>query len=208
MAGIKRMVSTEIEYIFTVCRSLFDLFQKIASHLWKLSKIDSKIGDLPYSFSSMVYSNSNKYIVRTPKEFADKFGLPESWAKFYIKHAILFNPIRKFREDIIHYGKTVDHIYKTERGFAVSADFKPFADLNVWNKDTFLQNNLAPLKPIVASVIMSALTVMGNFAILFSQSITLPPDIAPGYHVYMAGPYTSKLQPRELSTYFTSNCWY
>jgi hypothetical protein len=55
--GITRMVTTEVEYLFSVCRSVFDLLQEIIARLWatiKLNDASIKKKPLKSSFNDMV----------------------------------------------------------------------------------------------------------------------------------------------------------
>ena len=184
---VSRFVVTEIEYIFGVCRSLFDLFQIITKKYWngiKLFEYKHPKRELKDSFGDMVLKGEE---IRNSEEIQNKFGLPPQWADFYVSEADFFKKIRKYRDDIHHRGLITDFIFNTSKGFAIQADYGPFACFNVWNKDTFLQNNLAPIKPIIAFIVKETFEAMNRYVQMLAKIIRFPEEIAPGYYIFYAG---------------------
>ncbi len=203
---INRFVVMEIEYIFSVCRSLFDLFQLVAKKYWnniKLLDPNIKKKQLKDSFSEMVLKGEE---IKTSESLQKSFGLPPIWANFYVNEAEFFKKIRKFRDDINHRGLTPSTIFHVNKGFAIQADYKSFADFNIWKKETFLPNNLAPIKPIIAHVVGETFGAMNRFVIMLSQTIKFPEDIAPGYFLFMRGHHIHKLS--KLEDYIENDAWY
>lgn len=84
-------------------------------------------------------------------------------------------------------------IFTVDEGYAVQSDFEPFANFDVWNEETFLENDLAPLWPPVAHVIHHTLIAMNRFLSSLASEIEFPPPIAPDYWVYMRGEYLHNL---------------
>jgi hypothetical protein len=202
---VTHFATTEIEYIFIVCRSLFDLFQGIAKLLWSnINLVDTTIEkkELLDTFSKMVLRDNK---VKTYEELKI-YGLPDNWINFYIQEADFFLKLRNFRNNIIHHGHTLPTFFIDDKGFAVKSDYEPFAVFNVWNKSTFLPNDLAPIKPIVAFVINESIGVMSKFVEMFSKSFVFPEEIAPGYFLFMSGPHIHKLA--ELPDYINKDVWY
>jgi len=201
---IHRFVETEVEYIFAVCRSLYDLLQKIARNLWRNSKsFKHSKKELNYSFAKMVLKGEN---LLTKEELQQNYALTPIFAEFYVKEAPFFKMLRDYRNNIQHNGLSPDYIYKTENGFAVHANSKPFSSFNVWDKNTFLPNNLAPLNPILGYVIRSTLSAMNDFVDIMKKENVLPDEIAPAYLLFMKGYYTDKLS--KLSEMIHKNVWY
>ena len=203
---INRFVITEIEYIFSVCRSLFDLFQFIAKKYWagiKLFDSTIKKRDLNDSFAGMALKGEE---IRTADELQKKFGLPLPWANLYIQEADFFKKIRKYRDSIHHQGLTPNIIFHAPEGFAISSTYKPFACFNIWKKETFLRNNLAPVKPIIAFVVKETLGAMDRYINMLSRIIKFPEEIAPGYRLFMRSYHIHKLT--ELEDYIENNPWY
>lgn len=203
---INRFVITEIEYIFSVCRSLFDLFQLIAKKYWNgIKLLDSTIKkrELKDSFAEMVLNGEK---VRTADELQRRFGLPPPWANFYVQEVDFFKKIRKYRDDIHHRGLTPRIIFHVPKGFAIEASYEPFACFNAWKKETFLPNDLAPIKPIIAFVVKETLGAMNRYINMLARIIKFPEEIAPGYFLFMRGYHIHKLA--ELEDYIENNQWY
>jgi hypothetical protein len=203
---VSRFVITEIEYIFSTCRSLFDLFQLVAKKYWNgIQLFDTTVQkrDLKDSFAEMALSGE---MIRTKEELQKRFGLPDVWANFYVQESDFFKKIRKYRDSIHHKGLTPAIIFQTPNGFAIQADYQPFACFNVWKKETFLPNNLAPIKPVIAFVVKESFNAMNRYVNMLSHIIKFPPEIAPGYLLLMRGHHIHKLA--ELEDYIENNPWY
>lgn len=205
---IHRFVVIEIEYIFGVCRSLFDLFQLIAKKYWdgiQLFEYNHRKRELKNSFRNMVLKGEAETI-KSSEEIQTQFGLPPQWADFYIKEADFFKKIRKYRDDIHHRGLTPNIIFHTAKGFAIQADYEPFACFNIWKSETFQPNNLAPIKPIIAFVIKETFAAMNRYVQMLAEIIKFPEEITPGYYLFMRGHHIYKLT--ELKDYIENNVWY
>ncbi|MNI64615.1 hypothetical protein D3C73_1200730 [compost metagenome] len=71
-----RMVITEVEYIFSVCRSMIDLFQEIAAELWNKIKLYGEAlpeqKKLKKSFNEMIWFHGR---LTTADELRTRFGI-------------------------------------------------------------------------------------------------------------------------------------
>lgn len=189
---IHRFVETEVEYLFVLCRRLYDLLQKVACNLWRNNNYFKKCSknQLNYSFSRMVLNGDN---LLTKEELQQTYGLIPAFALFYVNEAPFFKILRNYRNKIIHSGFSMDYIYGTEKGFACHATSEPFSSFNVWNNKTFLPNNLAPLNPVLAHIIGRTLCAMNHFVDIMKKEKVLSDEIAPGYSLFMKGYHTDKL---------------
>jgi|CXWL01.1.fsa_nt_gi hypothetical protein len=203
----RRFVITEIEYMLGVCRSLYDLHQRISEQLWsnvKLKNPLTKKQGLPDSFAKMALRGE---VIRGADELKTTYGLSPHWAEFYVKEAVFFQKIRKFRNDIEHGGLTPQIIFTTPKGFAVAADSKHFSEFKtVWREGTFLPNRVAPLKPVLAHIVLETLECMGRFVQAIAKEIAFDSEIAPGYRVFIRGYYTARLA--KLADYIENDPWY
>lgn len=191
--NVTRFVSTELEYIFVVCRSIFDLLQEIIAGLW--DKIDLKDKtivkrQLPKSFRRMIMESNSLMEV---DEIQTKFQIPRDLAAFYFRQAPFFQTLRSYRDNITHRGHGFQFIYVTEKGFAVDKDQKPFASFNVWNDEHMLPNGLSSLRPAISYVIIQTLTACEDFSSSIQQTILFPPDIAPGFQLFIRGYHNAEL---------------
>ena len=190
---VSRFVATETEYIFTVCRSVFDLLQEVISRLWQRVQLHDQTIDkrnLPKTFRKMVLRDNK---LMPSEQIRDKYNIPEQLADFYSETGAFFNSIKDYRDEIIHSGKGFDLIFQTERGFAVRKDVYPFSSFDIWKEQDLLPNNLAPLRPAIAHVIHETLASCERFTDILKRTIQLPPDIAPGFSIFVRGFYTEHL---------------
>ena len=192
-AGVSRMVSTEIEYIFSVCRSIFDLLQEIIAQLWTTVRlVDEKAKKqfLPETFSkatALLQKNSRSDCL------VEKYGLPSQLAEFYIRNFQFFSSLREFRDNVAHRGSSVDTIFSTERGFAVHDSQAPFSEYGVWTEEHKKANGLCSLRPAIGHVIHQTLAACEDFSRTIESIILFPPPIAPGLHLYMRGYFNEHL---------------
>ena len=185
--GLGRMMVTEVEYIFSVCRSIFDLLQEIAHYLWEriqLHNQDISKKPLKLTFSKMVLYNGK---VTTEELLTKRFGLPSQLAAYYVRHSKFFLTLREFRDNVIHRGSQVQHIFSSDDGFLVQHALKPFSDMNIWRDEEKQPNNLVPLLPALGVVINNTLAACEDFSTTIEALIQFPPPIAPGMMFLMRG---------------------
>lgn len=185
--GVSRMVITEVEYIFAVCKSIFDLLQEIICALWEsVQLLDSSVQKKPLkeTFAKAILFSGR---VATADELTTRFGLPEPLANFYIRNATFFMTLRDFRDNIIHRGSQVQTIYSGESGLLVSETIRPFVSMNIWREDEKEPNGLVPLVPALGVVIRNTLAACEDFSATVQQVIEFPSPIAPGMKLYMRG---------------------
>lgn len=190
---VTRFASTEVEYLFGVCRSLFDLLQRVIATLWnRIPLVDKSIKkkQLPSSFRDLVLNDRQ---MRTPEEIVSRWRVPVELAYFYQRHGGFFRILRQYRDEIVHSGKDFACIFVTEKGFAVSADVEPFASFGVWNAGHMLPNGLASLRPVVAHVITETFRACDDFAQTIQKIIEFPPEIAPGFRLFVRGYHNQEL---------------
>lgn len=188
-----RFVSTEIEYIFGVCRSLFDLLQEIIATLWHRIELDDKSikkRHLPESFREMVLRNEQ---LMKSSEIQEKFRVPTELAAFYHRNGPFFKILRQYRDNVMHRSADFKFIYVTEKGFAVNANVEPFALFGVWNEEHMLPNRLASLRPAIAHVITETFRACEDFSQTIQHTIHFPPDIVPGFKLFLRGYHNQQL---------------
>ena len=188
-----RFCVTELEYLFSLCRSVFDLLQELVSKQWNTVKLlaqDQKKKSIPASFSKIVL-HDNK--LRSVQEISEKYLLPMELAQYYGRHSEFFQILRTFRDRFIHGGSSIDSIYLTERGFAVPKDTEPFCQFEVWNQDHRTANGLCSLRPAIAHIVVKTLEACDDYAHTIQKIIQYPPPLVPGFRFYMTGPTTSEL---------------
>lgn len=186
--GDARMVVTEVEYFFSICRSMIDLFQEIACELWdKLTLYGEHLPTkkpLRGSFREMVLYEGR---LTHKEELQTRFGLPEPWADFYLRHADFFLQIRKFRDNIVHNGSQVQTIFSGEQGYLVNLNFKPFGDMAVWREADKVTNDLVPLMPALGMVAFKTLLVCEEFSAMMESIFEFPEPMVPGMRLFSRG---------------------
>lgn len=190
--GASRLAATEIEYLLTVCRSIFDHLQEALAELWKtVSFTDStRKFELPPTFTGMVLRKNQQ---QTAQEIALRYGLPLYIAGGYVRHAEMFLKIREFRDRFIHNGKPVDIIFKGEAAFQVQRRLGPFRDLDIWDENEVEPNEIVPLLPILAQIIHGTFFACEDFARSWSYLIKHPPATAPDMKLYVRGYFNEHL---------------
>lgn len=181
-----RLVTTEIEYIYQVSRSIFDLLQEILSVLWERIHLfgSLKKEHLKKHFSDMVLTGQD---IRTKSKIIDKFKLPEFLACFYSDNADFFCKIRNTRDAIIHGGKSFDVIFVTEKGFAIDRSKQPFASLYDWKEEECLENSLGLLNPVINTMVKATIKSCESLSQILERHISFPSKIAPNHSVYLRG---------------------
>jgi hypothetical protein len=191
--GSARLATTEIEYLLTVCRSMFDHLQEILAKLWdyvRLTEETTKKQGLPASFRKMVLAEGRR---QTPEELSARYGLPLAIADVYVRHAEMFLQIRKFRDQIIHGGRPNDIIFRGEGCYQVQRRLGPFRDLDIWEDAEVEPNEIVPLMPILAQIIHGTFLACEDFAHCWSARIILPAASVPNMQLFVRGYFNEHL---------------
>lgn len=201
----RRFVTTEIEYILKVCRSIFDLLQEVIMRIWSRFKyIDPnlKTKRLMKSFASMILKDEK---LSTTEQIAEKFLIPVPLAEFYNRNGSFFLWLRSFRDKISHGGNNINSLYIMDDGFAVSTESEPFKDLHIWNDAELKPNNLGSLRSVLSYVILSTLNTLEDYSLVIQSIMQLPPDIAPDHNIYIRGENLEALL--DLHKYAKAEAW-
>lgn len=186
-AGCHRMVASEVEYIFSVCRSLFDLLQEIALKLWATIRlVDESVVKKPLkeSFSEMVNFGGKP---ATQEILMKRFGLPSPMADFYVAWRGFFATLKAFRDNLAHNGSPIQSIFTGAEGFQIAKALRPFHDMDIWRPEEREANDVVPLIPALGAVISRTLGACEDFSQMFSRIMAFPPPIVPDMHLFMRG---------------------
>ena len=182
--GVSRMIVTEVEFLFSICRSIFDLLQEIISTIWGSIQLhDSTVTKKPLkdAFSSMVLFESRPC---GSQELSKRFGLPAPLADYYVRHTEFFLTLRQFRDNVIHRGSVVQTIFSSDDGFLIRRDTRPFSSMQIWNDSERSPTGLVPLSPAIGMLIYQTLVACEDFSSTIASMIQFPPPIAPGMSLY------------------------
>lgn len=184
---ISEFVTTEIEYILTNARSVFDHLYSIIKWFWDHFVYSNgekiKTSEFPKKLSSFLLNDGAP---TTSEELVRKYRISEPLADAFASHSLLFSKLRKYRDSIIHKGNSVEFIFTTERGFCVRYDQMPFADFyRTIDRSSFMENEfLVSLKPWLAYVVHGAIEACNNFVSAFFLAYPPPPPLAPDFNIY------------------------
>jgi hypothetical protein len=187
------MATTEVEYIVLVCRSMFDLFQEILVKLWKrIQLLDGSIKKKPLkdSFARTIVNGEK---VLSAEEISARFGMPMEIADCYGRATEIFMALRRFRDNIVHQGSQMQHIFSGDGCFLIRSRFTPFPDMVLWDDEERRENDLVPLMPAIETLVFRTLAVCDDFCIALARHIHFPPPIVPDMHLFMRGYFTGRL---------------
>lgn len=190
--ALSRMMVTEVEYITIVCRSLFDLLQEIVRKLWPTIRFhDERFGRRPLrkSFAEMLEFGD---AVHGAPEIAARHAIPLDLASCYARASAPFLGIRRLRDNIVHWGSRVGHIYASE-DFLIPDDFHILSDLVRWRDEERGPNRLVPLLPALEMLIYQTLRTCDHFSRTLENIIQFPGPIAPGMNQFLRGYSTGTL---------------
>jgi hypothetical protein len=126
-------------------------------------------------------------------EVQEKFGLPKPLAEQYGRLAPFFSQLRDIRDNVVHGRTGVGQIFDTERGFCINPRAVPFSSFDGWRPEYYYNENIASALPWIANTILRTIDACNSLMTAFATVISLPPEIAPGYHIFVRGPYSESL---------------
>lgn len=191
--GYEPFVRSELEYIFGVCRSLYDHVQFIIAKTWEhIEPTGGDWNELSTSFSSVALHGEEPI---DTDQLVEKYNIPIPLAVFYEEEAEIFMKIREYRDNIFHEGETPRRIIKSERGFRVRTQDRPYNQFtDSWNDERVDENGVAPLWPFVAYIIGHTISMINRARGAWAKQIQWPPEIAPGYRHFIRGRHIHQLR--------------
>jgi hypothetical protein len=191
--GVSAFVQTELEYLFVLARSVFDLQQELISRVWSkrvrlldpVAEVRRKGRPLPLSFPKIVLRD--KQDVRSAEDIATVFGLSPRLAGAYAGAGKFFCGLREVRDAIVHSGTSVDMIFVTDQGFGVHRDLPALRTFGLSLRPQEGSTNVVPLMPLVAHVVFGTLGACDAIIDALAQDVQFPPELAPDYSVFLRG---------------------
>ncbi len=193
--GVTKFVATEVEYVFGVCRSLFDLLQEIIAAVWeRIELLDPELQrskrKLPSSFAKMALRGEHPI---ESDEISAKYQLPPAIASFFTVHVNFFKALRRYRNDVVHGLAGQQLIFDTPRGFGLPAWGNPFDEMIEWKDEDRYNERVVSLRPVLGHVICNTIYACNGFTDVISKNIAFPPDVAPGYGYFMRSYHNAAL---------------
>ena len=155
------------------------------------AEADRRRCNLPETFSKLVLLEKGR--PRTASEIEARYRLPRLLAEQYASVAPFFSQLRHTRDAIIHGGCDLGLVFDTERGFCIDPKRAPFSSFRDWQPEHHYNENLVSVLPWIADMILSTIQACNALMEAFASAIRFPPEIAPGYHVFVRGPQNDAL---------------
>ncbi len=189
------LMTSEIEHLIIVIRSLYDLLQKLSKRacakVVSLGETKKRImTELPDSFADVALKGSTP---RTEQEMIEKFRLPNALAAFYAARATKFAMLRDIRVAIEHHGKSLPIVFAMDEGMAVSVDEKPWKEFPLWKPELIRNNRFGPLRAVLAYLISDILNATTEYVGVFASIVSLPQAVSPGLKIFMRDPFGGHL---------------
>ena len=187
------MVAGDLEYLFVLCRSMYDLLQATMVGLWKRARLHGLPNphQLPRSFRKVVLNEDDS--LRTSEQITKMFRLPDVFAEAYLEHAEFFGWLRSYRDQVAHQGRDFRLIFETEHGFAISTQEEPFKSMDIWCEENTTDNGLGSVRSVACHICWKTLVAMDTLMYRYSELIQCPPPVAPNCCVFVRGPTVKEL---------------
>ncbi|MGZ3727872.1 MAG: hypothetical protein ACXVCG_01535 [Bdellovibrionota bacterium] len=194
-------VSTDLEYLFFLARSYYDLVHRLSFNISKRLvnlKSQKKIvtATIPNSFRKVLMVDNAK--IRTPEEITEKWQIPLFITKAYCTQGEFFPKLRHFRDSIGHREGEVGTIFAGDE-LLISIDehpFKSFAD--IWKPHEINANRLASLDTFVGHIIDSSMLFADEIELALRSVIQVFPE--PTFFdkkVFLRTNYVRKVDPKS-----------
>ena len=188
------LVSTELEFLFTVVRSMFDHMIGI---FCELRRINGK--DHPKESFNKMFNKSNGQLKniderKAPKSFLD---FCENWRPFFLSTT-------NIRDNVIHRGQSLEWITCRQDGFAVRCDEHPYNGLSICQSDN-VKNDTVSVLAIMAWAMKQVFEAMADFANALERSVPHGQAISDNWHVYLRTGLDCEL--KKLDEYLRQQ-WY
>ena len=185
--GLRRFVSSELEYLLVVCRSVFDLLQEVIRAIWGHVRLldedqQRRKRELRSSFADMVMSNGK---LMTVEQIAATRRVPLPLATVYADAGAFLKVVRELRDGLIHHGKETPMVMTTDRGFVIGRLERGFDSLPMWKPEHTYNENVVSLRPALAYLVVTTLYACNAFAGALESMFAFPPDLAPGHRLFI-----------------------
>ena len=188
-------VATEIEYLFSRCRSLFDDLQQVVAALWSRVKIiDEQAQKRKKNLPAESFRKALERIKSWEPIRGAPYGLPPSVLAAYDSVSKFFYAMRDIRDQLTHGGGSVGPVFMISGDNAVSNDSRlalmtPRASL----PEHAHNQNLVSVRPVLANLVFSTLEAFNEFIVAFASVIKFPDSLMPEHRYFLRSPHMSAL---------------
>jgi hypothetical protein len=195
-----RLVGTELEYLLTLIRSMYDLLQclvrDLSSRLIDLDdgrKLLTK--QLPSSFREMVLQEKR---LLSADDIISRRGVPRALADWYVREAPVFELLRAIRDSSIHRGASLPTILVfPDRGLGVGIGEWPWSKVSAQTPLTLISERHMSMRGFFAWSIRHVLDATTRFEQVIRANVRLPAAIGDGIRVFVRSPMTFRLVELE-----------
>lgn len=188
-ALIANLVMTDIEFLFSNIRSLYDSIQILIKDVLKrLGK--SKSRQLPDSYHDIIKLNDTK--------MKQKYDLPDPLMEFYANTRSFFLDCRRLRDGFRHYRTDIPVIFSLDEGFALQKDSPLFGDpvvstFDIWPTHKVRGNGLVSVLALISYLNMTMIVHTDLLSDALATSISVPAPVFKEFRLFLRGPYTHHL---------------
>jgi hypothetical protein len=177
------LVATDLEYLFTNTRAIYDLLQAIFRDLWeRKTKIKMK-------------GSFTKTLQRSEYDLRSKYKLPDPMLRYYDSCRPFFNKILTTRNAILHFAdvgkiRPREVVICLDEGFAlVRSELNTLAQfLDIWREDKIKLNGLLSLLTLIAYVNKTILEDCERFSEALTRTID-PPEPITKLNLFLRSPF-------------------
>ncbi len=183
------LVMTDIEFLFTNTRSIYDSLQILVKDV--LRRLGGhRLKNLPNSYHDMVKLDDSK--------MKSKYNLPDKLIEFYAGTRSFFLDCKRIRDGFHHYRTDISVVFSLEEGFALQKNSPFFIDpvastFNIWPVDRIKENDLVSVLALIAYINKTMIAHTDSFSDALKNSCAIPPPISREYKLLLRGPYIHHL---------------
>jgi hypothetical protein len=195
------LVETELEYIFTLLRSMYDVLQGVLKTICArvIYPDGSRVTEyLPSSFKRIVLAGST---LRTEMDIQDRFRVPYPLAAFYVRHAPMFAAVRTIRINLVHNGMQLPSMFPMDSGFGISSDgSEAWKTLGVWGLHELQLNGIGSVRALVSYLALSILRAIQDACLAIKEIVApdrLPCEVSESNRIFLTSPTIHRLSNLE-----------
>jgi hypothetical protein len=115
--------------------------------------------------------------------------LPDDFVNYYLEQIEFYENLKIVRDDIVHHEKTIDYIFITEEGFAISEDTLLFKRYNIWKIENKKGNGLYSIRPLISYLINNTIKSCNDYCQCISKIIDFSQPLILDSFVFLRNPH-------------------
>jgi hypothetical protein len=189
------LIVTEIEYLLTLLRSMYDHLHGLVRDFLPLIVDDNaqRVAKktLPDSFRRIALDGET---LRDGDAIVAKYDLPAPLANWYVGEGAAFKVLRLLRDGVVHHGKSIPEVYRLDDyGLAVAKDRPPWNDFAIWTQTEPVNERLVPLRLAFAALVKQLLDAGDRLVPAITNAAPLPTAIGTDIRTYLRSAVSHRL---------------